>query len=109
MSERLPEILSPSEVEQLLAAVRSLKHRAMVMVAYGAGLRVSEVLALTAADIDSKRMLIRVRAGKGDKDRLPRGSAQLRFAAASRTTAATSTVTNPALGAANRLLVTSRR
>jgi site-specific recombinase XerD len=69
VAERLPEILSPGEVEQLLAAVGSLKHRAMVMVAYGAGLRVSELCALTAADIDSARMLIRVRAGKGDKDR----------------------------------------
>jgi site-specific recombinase XerD len=67
--ERLPEILSPGEVAQLLTAVRLLKHRAMVMVAYGAGLRVSELCALTAADIDSARMLIRVRAGKGDKDR----------------------------------------
>jgi hypothetical protein len=67
--ERLPEILSPAEVERLLGAVRSLKHRAMVMVAYGAGLRASELCALTAADIDSERMLIRVRAGKGDKDR----------------------------------------
>jgi site-specific recombinase XerD len=69
VSERLPEIRSPGEVEQLLAAVRSLKHQAMVMVAYGAGLRVSELCALTAADIDSARMLIHVRAGKGDKDR----------------------------------------
>ena len=77
VSERLPEILSPSEVEQLLGAVRSLKHRAMVMVAYGAGLRVSEVLSLTAADIDSKRMLIHVRAGKGDKDRYVMLSARL--------------------------------
>lgn len=77
VSERLPEILSPGEVEQLLGAVRSLKHRAMVMVAYGAGLRVSEVLALTAADIDSQRMLIHVRAGKGDKDRYVMLSARL--------------------------------
>jgi site-specific recombinase XerD len=46
--ERLPEILSPAEVEQLLGALRSLKHRAMVMAAYGAGLRVSELCALTA-------------------------------------------------------------
>jgi site-specific recombinase XerD len=58
---RLPEILSPGEVAQLLTGVRWLKHRAMVMVAYGAGLRVSELCALTAADIDSARMLIRVR------------------------------------------------
>jgi site-specific recombinase XerD len=67
--QRLPEILSPAEIAQLLAAVRSLKHRAMVMILYGAGLRVSEVCALVPTDIDSQRMLIRVRAGKGDKDR----------------------------------------
>ena len=66
--ERVPEVLSPGEVAQLLGAVRSLKDRAMVMVAYGAGLRVSELCALTAADIDSARMLIRVGAGKGDQD-----------------------------------------
>lgn len=68
-SERLPEILSQEEVERLLSAVGRLKHRAMLMVAYGAGLRVSEVCALVPTDIDSQRMLIRVRAGKGDKDR----------------------------------------
>jgi site-specific recombinase XerD len=77
VTERLPEILSPGEVTALLAAVRSLKHRAMVMVAYGAGLRVSELCALTAADIDSARMLIHVRAGKGDKDRYVMLSARL--------------------------------
>ena len=67
--ERLPEILSVSEVERLLGAVSRPKHRAMLMVAYGAGLRVSELCALIPTDIDSQRMLIRVRAGKGDKDR----------------------------------------
>ncbi len=67
--EHVPDILSPAEVAQLLGAVRSLKHRAMVMTAYGAGLRVSELCALTAADIDSARMLVRVRDGKGAKDR----------------------------------------
>jgi integrase len=69
--------LSPAEIEQLLAAVRTLKHRAMVMAAYGAGLRVSELCALTAADIDSSRMLVRVRAGKGEKDRYVMLSARL--------------------------------
>jgi site-specific recombinase XerD len=69
VGQRLPQILSPTEIAQLLAAVRSLKHRAMVMVLYGAGLRVSEMCALVPTDIDSQRMLIRVRAGKGDKDR----------------------------------------
>jgi site-specific recombinase XerD len=67
--ERLPEILSPAEVERLLAAVHRPKHRAMLMMLYGAGLRVSELCALLPADIDSQRMLIRVREGKGDKDR----------------------------------------
>ena len=66
---RLPEILSPGEIAQLLGALRSLKHRAMLMIAYGAGLRVSELCALVPTEIDSQRMLIRVRAGKGDKDR----------------------------------------
>jgi integrase/recombinase XerD len=60
IAERLPDILRPAEVEQLLAAVRRLKHRAMVMAADGAGLRVSELCALTAADIDSARMLPRM-------------------------------------------------
>jgi integrase/recombinase XerD len=69
VSERLPEILSPAEVERLLGAVSRPKHRAMLMVAYGAGLRVSELCALVPTDIDSQRMLIRVRAGKGNKDR----------------------------------------
>lgn len=77
IAERLPEVLSPAEIEQLLAAVRTLKHRAMVMAAYGAGLRVSELCALTAADIDSSRMLVRVRAGKGEKDRYVMLSARL--------------------------------
>ena len=67
--ERLPEILSVAEVERLLAAVHRPKHRAMLMMLYGAGLRVTEVCALLPADIDSQRMLIRVRAGKGGKDR----------------------------------------
>jgi site-specific recombinase XerD len=67
--ERLPEILSPGEVGRLLSAVSRLKHRAMLMVAYGAGRRVSELCALVPTDIDSQRMLIRVRAGKGGKDR----------------------------------------
>jgi site-specific recombinase XerD len=66
---RLPEILSPAEVERLLDAVRRPKHRAMLMTMYGAGLRVSELCALLPTDIDSQRMVIRVRAGKGDHDR----------------------------------------
>jgi integrase/recombinase XerD len=62
---KLPEVLSGSEVDSLLAAIRSLKYRAVVMTTYGAGLRISEACRLEPRDIDSKRMLIHVRCGKG--------------------------------------------
>ena len=65
----LPVVLSLAEVEQFLRSITSLKYRAMLMTAYGAGLRLSEVVALRVSDIDSQRMLIRVRQGKGRKDR----------------------------------------
>ena len=67
--ERLPTILSTTEVERLLAAVHAPKHRAILMTAYGTGLRVSEIVALRTTDIDRDRQLIRVRAGKGGHDR----------------------------------------
>ena len=66
---RLPEILSQEEVEQLLRAVKNPKHRVMLMTTYGAGLRVSELVALTVTDIHSQRMMIRIDQGKGRKDR----------------------------------------
>jgi site-specific recombinase XerD len=66
---KLPDILSGEEVERLLSAVRSLKHRALLMTAYGAGLRISEACTLEVGDIDSKRMMIHVREGKRGKDR----------------------------------------
>ena len=66
---RLPEILSKTELKRLFLAVANPKHRALLMTAYGAGLRVSEALKLRVADIDSERMMIRVVAGKGNKDR----------------------------------------
>jgi integrase/recombinase XerD len=65
----LPVVLSPDEVAQFFAAVDGLKHRAILMTAYAAGLRVSEVVALRADDIDSRRMVIRIRQAKGHKDR----------------------------------------
>lgn len=65
----VPEILSGSEVMSLLDAIEAIKHRAVIMTAYGAGLRVSEVCALQVDDIDSKRMTIRVRHGKGNQAR----------------------------------------
>jgi integrase/recombinase XerD len=66
---RLPVVLSPEEVARLLDAAPGLKHKAALSVAYGAGLRASEVVALKVSDIDSKRMIIRVEQGKGRKDR----------------------------------------
>jgi site-specific recombinase XerD len=65
----LPVVLSRDEVARLLAASRSLKHRTALAVAYGAGLRASEVVALKVSDIDSARMTLRVEQGKGHKDR----------------------------------------
>ena len=65
----LPDILSGTEVEALLEAIGSVKYRAIVLTAYGAGLRISEVCTLHVADIDSKRRLIHVRGGKREKDR----------------------------------------
>ena len=65
----LPVVLSRDEVARLLAASRNLKHRTALAVAYGAGLRASEVVALKVSDIDSARMTLRVEQGKGHKDR----------------------------------------
>jgi len=65
----LPTVLSQEEVRRLLDATRSLKHRALLMTLYGAGLRVSEACRLTVADIDSGRRVIHVQQAKGRKDR----------------------------------------
>lgn len=66
---KLPVVLSRDEVAQFLAAIKKLKYRAALSLCYGAGLRISEVLHLQVSDIDSKRMMIRVRQAKGHKDR----------------------------------------
>jgi integrase/recombinase XerD len=66
----LPVILGPEEVLRILAAIRSVKYKAIIATAYAAGLRISEVCGLRLADIDSQRMRIHVRSGKGKKDRL---------------------------------------
>jgi integrase/recombinase XerD len=66
---KLPVVLSPEEVARLLDAAPSLKYKTALSVAYGAGLRASEVVALKITDIDSQRMVIRVEQGKGHKDR----------------------------------------
>jgi site-specific recombinase XerD len=67
--KKLPVILSQAEVIRFLEAIKKLKFRALLMIAYAAGLRLSEVTHLRVADIDSQRMVIRVRQGKGQKDR----------------------------------------
>ena len=66
---KLPVVLSPDEVLQFLNSITSLKYRAILMIAYAAGLRLSEVTHLRVTDIDSERMVIRVEQGKGRKDR----------------------------------------
>ena len=66
---KLPDILSGSEVLALLETIESIKHRAIVTTAYGAGMRVSEACTLQIADIDSKRNLIHIRKAKRGKDR----------------------------------------
>jgi integrase/recombinase XerD len=66
---KLPVVLSLDEVAQLFAAIKNFKHRAILMTASAAGLRLSEVVGLRAEDIDSRRMVLRVRQGKGRKDR----------------------------------------
>lgn len=66
---KLPVALSPGEVERFFHHAGVLKHRAVLMLCYGAGLRISEAVSLKPADIDSARMLIRIEDGKGAKDR----------------------------------------
>jgi len=66
---KLPIILSIEEVTRLLEAAGGLKYKAALSIAYGAGLRSSEVVHLKVSDIDSQRMVLRVEQGKGKKDR----------------------------------------
>jgi integrase/recombinase XerD len=66
----LPVILSRDEVKALLLAPRHLKHRAILATLYATGLRVSELCQLQGTDIDSKRMVIQVRQGKGQRERV---------------------------------------
>src|SRR6516164_495666 len=67
--QKLPIVLSPEEVLQFLSSVQSIKHRTILTTCYAAGLRISEAVRLKVADIDSKRMVIRVEQGKNQKDR----------------------------------------
>ncbi len=66
---KLPGVLTREEVESILSATKNLKHRAILMTIYSAGLRIGEVTRLKVCDIESGRMMIRVNEGKGLKDR----------------------------------------
>jgi hypothetical protein len=68
-SSALPEVFSPDEVVRLIGAARGLKQRVLLMTAYSAGLRVRELVNLKITDIDAARMTLRVKQGKGGKDR----------------------------------------
>jgi integrase/recombinase XerD len=68
-SSPLPEVFSPSEVVRLIDGARGLKQRVLLMTAYSAGLRVGELVNLKITDIDAARMTLRVKQGKGGKDR----------------------------------------
>jgi site-specific recombinase XerD len=74
---KIPVVLSPEEVVRFLEAAPGPKYKAALGAAYGAGLRVSEVVALKVSDVDSKRMLLRIEQGKGRKDRCAMLSHQL--------------------------------
>ncbi len=69
---KLPVVLSQDEVRRLLLVTTNLKHKALLMVAYDSGLRLSELRHLRVEDVDSNRMTMRVRLGKGQKDRYAR-------------------------------------
>jgi site-specific recombinase XerD len=74
-NDKLPVVLNASEVRALLKTCDLLKHRLLIGICYGCGLRCAEVRTLTLADVDTQRAMIHVRQGKGGKDRcLPMGS-----------------------------------
>ena len=67
--ERLPQVLAKEEVLDMINCTRNLKHRCIIKLLYSAGLRRSELLNLKLVDIESARMLIKIKDGKGKKDR----------------------------------------
>jgi integrase/recombinase XerD len=67
--KQLPVVLDKEEVESLFSVTENLKHRAILMLIYSSGLRLTEAARLKVTDIDSKRMLVRIKQGKGRKDR----------------------------------------
>lgn len=69
-SYSLPNYLTKEEVRKLIAKVENIKHRCIIKLLYGSGLRLSELLHLKVSDIDSKSMIIHIRKSKGNKDRV---------------------------------------
>jgi integrase/recombinase XerD len=69
MPKKLPDVLAEEELVAIFSSVSNLKHRVLLMTSYSMGLRVSELVSLKLADIDSKRMMVHIRLGKGKKDR----------------------------------------
>lgn len=69
-SKKLPIVLSRQEIEMLLARIKNPKHRLLIALAYGAGLRISEVVRLKAKDIDLQELVIHLKDAKGKKDRI---------------------------------------
>lgn len=68
-AERLPEVLSKEKVLEMIRKTQNIKHKCIIKLLYSAGLRRSELLNLKIEDVDSDRMLIKVKSGKGNKDR----------------------------------------
>lgn len=67
--KKLPSVLSSEDVGRILSSIKNLKHRTILFLVYSAGLRVGEVVRLRIGDVDSNRMLIHIKQGKGKKDR----------------------------------------
>ena len=68
--DRLPVVIARNEVLKIIAKANNIKHKSMIAVVYSAGLRVGELIALKIKDIDSSRMVIHIKSGKGNKDRI---------------------------------------
>jgi integrase/recombinase XerD len=68
--KQLPDVLAMEEIKQLINSTSNLKHKALLSFIYSAGLRIGEALQMQVSDIDSKRMVIRINQGKGNRDRL---------------------------------------
>ncbi len=68
--QKIPELLTRGEVARIIGACTDLRYRTMLLLCYGCGLRLSELVAVRVSDIDGERSLLRVEQGKGGKDRL---------------------------------------